>query len=137
MEDAPVIKSQGLSRLMLSQQIIIHQEEAGEMSIGAVQGCLHFDLADLKEATNNFDNRSIRQGGCKLGEGGFGPVDRGRLKHTEVAIKESENSTKGKQSFGNTKPGGGGRGLPILLNVRLASQFLFLGGGGGCLLAVD
>lgn len=50
-------------------------------------GCLQFDYEELREATNNFDPRPFNQGGCKLGEGGFGPVFKGRLKFTEVAIK--------------------------------------------------
>ena len=49
--------------------------------------CLHFEYRALEEATNRFDKRSLSKGGCKLGEGGFGPVFKGELKHTEVAIK--------------------------------------------------
>ena len=52
-----------------------------------VAGCLYFSLEELKIATGNFDNRPISQGGCKLGEGGFGPVYKGKLKFTDVAIK--------------------------------------------------
>ena len=54
---------------------------------GSVPGCIHFNIQELAEATNNFDKVSVKNGGCKLGEGGFGPVYKGRLRHTEVAIK--------------------------------------------------
>ena len=54
---------------------------------GAVPGCIHFDHQELSDATKKFDNSSVKNGGCKLGEGGFGPVYKGTLRHTEVAIK--------------------------------------------------
>lgn len=50
-------------------------------------GCIHFDHQELSDATRGFNNSSVKKGGCKLGEGGFGPVYKGRLRHTEVAIK--------------------------------------------------
>ncbi len=52
-----------------------------------IAGCINFDFDDLKEATNGFDKKPVKLGGCKLGEGGFGPVYRGNLRFTDVAIK--------------------------------------------------
>ena len=55
--------------------------------MAAVEGCVHFQYDDLKKATNDFDQRTVLQGGCKIGEGEFGPVYQAKLKHTAVAIK--------------------------------------------------
>lgn len=43
--------------------------------------CIEFAYAQLQKATEHFDET------CKLGEGGFGPVYKGTLLHTTVAIK--------------------------------------------------
>lgn len=59
----------------------------GNCDIAGVAGCLHFDFKELAEATNNFNRTPVKLGGCKLGEGGFGPVFKGKLRFTEVAIK--------------------------------------------------
>ena len=52
-----------------------------------VAGCLHFTYEQLKVATDDFNTNPLKEGGRKLGEGGFGPVFLGRLMYTEVAIK--------------------------------------------------
>jgi len=49
--------------------------------------CVNFDFRELSAATNGFDKLPVKLGGCKLGEGGFGPVFQGELKFTDVAIK--------------------------------------------------
>ena len=49
--------------------------------------CLHFDYDAICQATNNFNSAPVSKNGNKLGEGGFGPVFKGELHFTEVAIK--------------------------------------------------
>lgn len=62
-------------------------ENFSDTEQGHMAGCIHFDYAELSDATRKFNNTSVKNGGCKLGEGGFGPVYKGTLRHTEVAIK--------------------------------------------------
>ena len=57
------------------------------LKVADIKGCVHFPYEEMKEATKGFDQRPVKEGGCKLGEGGFGPVFKGTLKCTEVAIK--------------------------------------------------
>ena len=44
--------------------------------------CIEFKYEQLQEATKKFCDS------CKLGEGGFGPVYKGTLLYTTVAIKQ-------------------------------------------------
>ncbi|KAI9109536.1 hypothetical protein K1719_019590 [Acacia pycnantha] len=49
--------------------------------------CRRYDISEIEVATNHFDNS------LKIGEGGYGPVFRGKLDHTIVAIKVEVLST--------------------------------------------
>lgn len=54
-------------------------------------GWINFDYQKLVDATNNFDDRPVKSGGCRLSAGGFGDVYKGFLRHTEVAITVMKN----------------------------------------------
>ncbi|KAM8802643.1 interleukin-1 receptor-associated kinase 4 [Rhynchonycteris naso] len=46
-----------------------------------------FSFYELKNVTNNFDERPISLGGNKMGEGGFGVVYKGHVSNRTVAVK--------------------------------------------------
>lgn len=56
---------------------------------------MHYNYLDLEQATNGFDANSVSKGGNKLGIGGFGPVYKGFLRYTDVAIKLLKPKDKG------------------------------------------
>lgn len=47
-----------------------------------------FSFYELKNVTNNFDERPISIGGNKMGEGGFGVVYKGYVNNRTVAVKK-------------------------------------------------
>ncbi|KAB1270425.1 Interleukin-1 receptor-associated kinase 4 [Camelus dromedarius] len=47
-----------------------------------------FSFYELKDVTNNFDERPVSVGGNKMGEGGFGVVYKGLVNNRTVAVKK-------------------------------------------------
>ncbi|XP_023579293.1 interleukin-1 receptor-associated kinase 4 isoform X2 [Octodon degus] len=54
----------------------------------SVEGFHCFSFYELKNVTNDFDERPISVGGNKMGEGGFGVVYKGCVNNTTVAVKK-------------------------------------------------
>ncbi|PNX60131.1 G-type lectin S-receptor-like serine/threonine-kinase, partial [Trifolium pratense] len=81
----------GTSEVHTSDNVI------GEMSQAKLQELLIFDFEKLATATNNFDLSN------KLGQGGFGPVYKGKLQDgQEIAVKRlSRASGQGLEEFMN------------------------------------
>ncbi|XP_067292352.1 interleukin-1 receptor-associated kinase 4 isoform X1 [Pseudorasbora parva] len=52
------------------------------------EGFLTFSHRELTAITGNWDDRPLKDGGCRLGSGGFGVVFRGRMGDTYVAVKK-------------------------------------------------
>ncbi|XP_072829064.1 interleukin-1 receptor-associated kinase 4 isoform X2 [Vicugna pacos] len=48
----------------------------------------NFSFYELKDVTNNFDERPVSVGGNKMGEGGFGVVYKGLVNNRTVAVKK-------------------------------------------------
>ncbi|XP_022375222.1 interleukin-1 receptor-associated kinase 4 isoform X2 [Enhydra lutris kenyoni] len=54
----------------------------------SLEGFHSFSFYELKNVTNNFDERPISLGGNKMGEGGFGVVYKGYVNNKTVAVKK-------------------------------------------------
>jgi predicted Ser/Thr protein kinase len=81
-------------------ELALHQKSSTENQIGepsrtqSLQLLSDFSFSEIEEATCNF-NPSL-----KIGEGGYGSIFKGSLRHTEVAIKIlNPNSTQGPSEF--------------------------------------
>lgn len=79
--------------LKVAEELRKNQEEAASNTI-APQLFSDFSLAEIEGATRNFDSS------LKIGEGGYGSIYKGLLRHTEVAIKMLHpNSLQGPSEF--------------------------------------
>jgi predicted RNase H-like nuclease (RuvC/YqgF family) len=72
----------------------LKKKQGEDSSFDVAKLCSEFSFAEIKEATDNF-NPSL-----KIGEGGYGIVYKGFLRHNEVAIKVwDSNSRQGSMEF--------------------------------------
>nr|DAD47347.1 TPA_asm: hypothetical protein HUJ06_017284 [Nelumbo nucifera] len=76
-----------------AEELRKRREEQAAMS-QSFQFVSEFSFSEIEEATHNFDPS------LKVGEGGYGSVFRGLLRHTQVAIKMlHSNSSQGRMEF--------------------------------------
>lgn len=71
------------------EQNYMPPDSSSPESLGVSDTRFHsFSFYELKNVTNNFDERPISIGGNKMGEGGFGVVYKGYVNNRTVAVKK-------------------------------------------------
>ncbi|ELK08451.1 interleukin-1 receptor-associated kinase 4 isoform X1 [Pteropus alecto] len=71
------------------EQNYMTPDSSSPESLGVSDTRFHsFSFYELKNVTNNFDERPISIGGNKIGEGGFGVVYKGYVNNRTVAVKK-------------------------------------------------
>ncbi|XP_011366470.1 interleukin-1 receptor-associated kinase 4 isoform X1 [Pteropus medius] len=71
------------------EQNYMPPDSSSPESLGVSDTRFHsFSFYELKNVTNNFDERPISIGGNKIGEGGFGVVYKGYVNNRTVAVKK-------------------------------------------------
>ncbi|KAJ3673822.1 hypothetical protein LUZ60_005814 [Juncus effusus] len=104
------------------KKIELYRTKVGQSSSPAV-GLIEFSYSELEEATNKF-NKAL-----KIGEGGFGSVYKGFLRHTTVAIKVlNHGSSQGDIEFNQE--------VEILTKVRHPNLIALIGASSEALALV-
>ena len=76
-----------------NESLISFSSDESNNKLSLNEDLIHYSYEEIRCSTNNFDEKSVTEGGHKLGEGGFGAVFRCRLKSNPnyIAIKKLKN----------------------------------------------
>ncbi|XP_077026742.1 interleukin-1 receptor-associated kinase 4 isoform X2 [Tamandua tetradactyla] len=84
-DSTPVVPMQNVEQNYMSPDSSSQEDKSLEVSNTRFHS---FSFYELKNVTNNFDERPLSGGGNKMGEGGFGVVYKGYVNNKTVAVKK-------------------------------------------------